>query len=112
MLMHAAGPRPAVRAERLRAASSPQIWGGTVAENATLGAVVGTVAGAPGDGGTIINFALTDSAGGKFVIDAATGVVTVASGAQFDYETVPSLTIGVRTTDADGSISDKNSRLL
>lgn len=85
----------------------PQIWGGTVAENAVPGAIVGTVAGAPGDGGTIINFAMTDSAGGKFAIDVATGIVTVAPGAQFDYEAVPSLTIGVRTTDADGTISDK-----
>jgi hypothetical protein len=85
----------------------PQIWGGTVAENATAGTVVGTVAGAPGDGGTILNFALTNSANGKFAIDAATRVVTVVHGAQFDYESASSQTISVRTTDASGEVLDK-----
>jgi hypothetical protein len=84
-----------------------QLWGGTVAENAAAGAVVGTVAGALSDGGTVLNFALTDSAGGRFTIDPATGVVTAAGGAQLDYESAVSQTIAVRTTDASGGVTDQ-----
>lgn len=91
-----------------------QLWGGTVAENSAAGTIVGIVAGAMGfdeagnqDGGTVQNFALTDSAGGRFVIDHATGVVTVAAGAQLDHESAPSLTITVRTTDTLGEVLDK-----
>jgi Ca2+-binding RTX toxin-like protein len=84
-----------------------QIWGAAVAENAAAGTLVGTVAGALDDGGTVLNFAMTNNAGGKFVIDAGTGEVTVANGAHFDYETTSFHTIQVRTTDASGEVSDK-----
>ena len=86
-----------------------QIWGAAVAENAAAGTLVGTVAGSSleGDGGTVLNFAMTNDAGGRFVIDAGTGVVTVANGAHFDYETTSFHTIQVRTTDASGEVSDK-----
>ncbi len=86
-----------------------QIWGAAVAENAAAGTLVGTVAGSSleGDGGTVLNFAMTNDAGGRFVIDAGTGVVTVANGAQFNYESTAFHTIQVRTTDASGEVSDK-----
>jgi Ca2+-binding RTX toxin-like protein len=83
-----------------------QLWGGTVEENAPFGRTVGIVAGALTDGGTVLNFALTDPAGGPFAIDAATGIVTVANGAQLDYESATSQAITVRTTDASGAVRD------
>jgi hypothetical protein len=84
-----------------------QLWGGMVSENAAAGTVVGIVAGALDDGGTVLNFALTDTAGGRFAIDAGTGIVSVASGAQLDYESAASQTIAVRTTDASGALADQ-----
>jgi hypothetical protein len=76
----------------------------TVAENATVGTVVGVTAlGSDADtGATITNYTLTNSAGGRFAINASTGVVTVAGG--LDYETATSHTITVQGTSSDGSV--------
>jgi Ca2+-binding RTX toxin-like protein len=69
----------------------------TVAENAAIGALVGLTAQA-GDADATTNavsYSLTDNAGGRFAIDATTGVVTVAGA--LDFETAAS---------ADGSIAN------
>lgn len=47
------------------------LTGGSVAENATNGTVVGTVAGSDPDAGSTLTYALTDDAGGRFSIDAS-----------------------------------------
>jgi large repetitive protein len=62
----------------------------SVFEGAANGTVVGITASStdPG-GGPAPTYTLTDSAGGRFAIDATTGIVTVANGAAIDFETAP-----------------------
>ncbi|MEL6106198.1 MAG: LamG-like jellyroll fold domain-containing protein [Planctomycetota bacterium] len=48
-------------------------------------------------------FSLTDDAGGRFSIDAATGEVTVANGTLLDSETAASHNVTVQVTDAAGN---------
>ncbi|MBS1191936.1 MAG: hypothetical protein H6R10_3728, partial [Rhodocyclaceae bacterium] len=75
----------------------------TVAENAAIGTTVGVTAlGTDADAGATVTYALTDNAGGRFAINAATGVVTVAG--PIDYEAATSHTITVRATSSDGSV--------
>ena len=40
-----------------------------------------------------VTYSLTDDAGGRFTIDANTGVVTVADGSLLDYETAHNVTV-------------------
>src|SRR5207302_4658982 len=56
--------------------------GGAIAENAATGTVVAQVAGHDPDSGhgDVLTYALTDNAGGRFAIDATSGVITVANG--------------------------------
>ena len=70
-----------------------------VAENMANGALVGITAFSTDiDGGTLI-YSLTDNAGGRFAIDASTGVVSVANGALLDFETATSHNIVVQVSD-------------
>ena len=57
-----------------------------VLEGAATGTLVGLTALATNTGGPAVTYSLTDNAGGRFQIDAATGVVTVANGALIDYD--------------------------
>ncbi len=57
------------------------VSGGTVADNATTGTVVATVAGTDPDAGSVLSYSLTQSDNGLFAIDAASGVITVANAA-------------------------------
>ena len=82
--------------------------GGTIAENSAAGTVVGTVKGIDPDAGAVLTYSLTNNAGGKFVIDANTGVITVAQGAVLDFETTPQLTIAAKVTDQAGLSFTKN----
>ena len=76
----------------------------TVAENAAAGTPVGITAFADDSDGTdSVSYTLLNSAGGKFDIDAVTGVVTVVSG--LDYETATSHTIRVQALSSDGTTS-------
>ncbi|EMI18985.1 Cadherin domain protein [Rhodopirellula maiorica SM1] len=79
-----------------------------VNENAAFGTTVGITALAVDPDGTSNNvtYSLSDSAGGRFAIDSASGIVTV-SGA-IDYETATSHTITVRADSSDGSSSFAN----
>ena len=74
----------------------------SVAENATTGTVVGTVSGTDVDVGDTKSYSLTDTAGGRFAIDSATGQLTVADGSLLNYESAPSHTVTVRVTDSGG----------
>ena len=77
----------------------------SVAENAGVGTLTGITATATDPDGTTnaISYTLDDSAGGRFAINAATGVLTVAG--VLDYETSTSHVVTVRATSADGSFS-------
>ncbi|WP_346842270.1 retention module-containing protein [Metapseudomonas otitidis] len=81
-----------------------------VNENAANGTVVGiTAKGVDGDvGATITKYELTDNAGGRFAIDATTGVVTVADGTKLDFESATSHTIVVKATSSDGSTANQS----
>jgi hypothetical protein len=75
-----------------------------VAENSAVGTPVGLTAFADdADIPDTVSYSLDDDAGGRFAIDAATGVVTVAG--SLDYESATSLSIVVRATSTDGSFA-------
>ena len=75
-----------------------------VGENAANGSVVGVTALATdADATNTITYTLDDDAGGRFAINASTGVVTVANSTLLDYETATSHNITVRATSSDGS---------
>lgn len=73
--------------------------GDAVAENRAAGAVVGTLS-ATDSARDVLTYALVDDAGGRFVVDAATGVVTTTGA--FDHEATPSFDLVTRVTDAGG----------
>lgn len=79
-------------------------WAGshTVAENASIGTVVGGLLSATGGEGAI-TFTLTDSAGGKFAVSGS-NIVTAAA---LDYETATSHSITVRATDTAAQTYDE-----
>ncbi|MBW3595968.1 MAG: tandem-95 repeat protein, partial [Planctomycetes bacterium] len=80
-----------------------------VDENAANGAAVGVTAFASDGDATnsAITYSLDDDAGGRFTIDAAGGMVTVADGSLLDREAAASHAIIVRATSADGSSSTR-----
>ncbi len=79
-----------------------------VDENAASGTLTGITASASDADATnsTVTWSLTDSAGGRFAIDAATGVVRVADGTLLNLEAAAAHTITVRATSADGSTAD------
>ena len=81
--------------------------GGSVVENAANGTVVGIAASAVDADATTnaITYALDDNAGGRFTIDGATGIVTVANGSLLDREAAAAHDITVRATSADTSFA-------
>jgi Mg-chelatase subunit ChlD len=95
-----AGTNPVVLSDSNAAAN-------TVAEDAAIGAAVGVTAlGTDADPATTVTYSLDDNAGGRFAINATTGVVSVAGA--FDYEAAASHTITVRATSSDGSTTTGN----
>jgi VCBS repeat-containing protein len=78
-----------------------------VDENSVVSTLVGVTAHASDADATtnVVTYSLTDNAGGKFAIDATTGVVTVAGA--IDREVDASLNITVRATSQDGSTADQ-----
>ncbi|UTW57670.1 cadherin domain-containing protein [Kordiimonas sp. SCSIO 12603] len=89
------------------ATTAIELRNGSVDENATSGTVGITADYVDGTGGatnqiTPATYSLTNSAGGRFTIDSTTGVVSVASGANIDFETDQTHTITVRATTTDG----------
>ena len=81
-----------------------------VDENAANGTMVGITASASDNDATTngVTYSLFDDAGGRFAINSATGVVTVADGTQLDREANASHNITVRATSADGSTADSD----
>jgi len=78
-----------------------------IAENAINGSTVGITASATDADGSnnTVTYALTDNAGGRFAIDANTGVVTIANGNLLNFETATSHNITVQASSSDGSTS-------
>jgi hypothetical protein len=85
--------------------------GGTVAENAANGTVVGTVHGVDSLPGAVFTYSLLDNAGGRFAIDANTGVITVADGTKLDFEAATGHGIGVQVKDQTGATFAKTFNL-
>jgi hypothetical protein len=81
----------------------------SVAENAPNGTTVGVTGFAIDLDATksAVTYALEGDAGGRFAIDPATGVVTVADGSLLDREAAADWKITIRATSADGSVSRK-----
>ncbi|MDJ0608905.1 MAG: cadherin repeat domain-containing protein, partial [Kiloniellales bacterium] len=98
-----AGPSAAPQQSSSAAASTLEITGGTIGENAPDSTPVGTVTVADPVAGETYSFALSNDAGGRFAIDQVSGVITVADGTLLDYETVTAHTIGVVVTDTGGA---------
>ena len=88
------------------APSSMTFAGGSVAENAAPGTIVATAQVEDADAGDSHTYELVDSAGGRFAIDAE-GNITVADGAELDYETAESHEITVRVTDSAGNTIER-----
>ncbi|MFO0923543.1 MAG: cadherin repeat domain-containing protein [Pirellulales bacterium] len=80
-----------------------------VNENASIGTVVGITASASDADATTntITYSLFNNDGGRFAIDANTGIVTVAGAINRETDGA-SRTITVRATSADGSYTDQN----
>src|SRR5262249_56969447 len=78
--------------------------GGSVTEGAALGTTVGITAHATNSDGDPISYSLTDNAGGRFVINATTGVVTVSTGGAgtIDYESAPGHAYTITVAASDG----------
>jgi parallel beta-helix repeat protein len=70
-----------------------------VPEGAAAGTRVGITAFSTDPTGAAVTYRLLDDAGGRFAIDPRTGVVTVASGAVFDFEHASSHRIVVEASD-------------
>jgi hypothetical protein len=82
----------------------------TVQENAAHGTSVGIQAQSSDADGTNngVTYSLSDSAGGRFTIDASSGVVTVGNASLLDFESATSHTITVQATSADGSVTNQS----
>ena len=76
----------------------------SIAEDASIGAVVGTFSTSDPDVGNTFTYTLTNSAGGRFAISGSN--LTVASA--LNYENATSHSIGVRATDQGGLFVNKN----
>src|SRR5947209_5653231 len=77
----------------------------SVAEGAANGTAVGITASAGDPNGPATTYALTNDAGGRFAINASTGIVTVANGAAIDFETAPGHAYGITVQATSGAQS-------
>ncbi|MBI5759286.1 MAG: cadherin repeat domain-containing protein, partial [Planctomycetales bacterium] len=74
-----------------------------LAENSTLGTVVGTVSASDVDAADVLSFAImAGNTGGAFAIDTTTGQITVFNPSLLDFESLPAWTLTVRVTDTSG----------
>ena len=77
----------------------------SINENAANGVVVGTVAATDVDTGTTLTYRLTNNVGGRFSIDSATGVITVANRSLLNHEQASSHTVTVEASDGTSAVS-------
>ncbi len=76
-----------------------------VSEGSPAGTEIGVTALSHDVNGGAVTYTLEDDAGGRFAIDAHTGVVTVANASLLDYSISRSHTIVVRASDPSGEYS-------
>ena len=79
-----------------------------VVEGADNGTLVGLTAEAFDVNGGAVSYALIDDAGGRFAIDATTGVVSVADGSLLDYEVAQTHQIVVAALDGSGAVNTES----
>ena len=79
----------------------------SISENSANGSHVGFVTAEDPDAGEIFTYSLTDSAGGRFAVNGATGEITVANGTLLNYEAATNHSETVRVTDAGGLTYDE-----
>ena len=73
----------------------------TIAENASDGAMVGTITGADVDAGTTLTYSITaGNTNDAFTIDSASGDITVHGDSKLDHETTPSYSLMVTVSDS------------
>lgn len=80
----------------------------TVAENAENGTEVGITGFSADPDGDEVTYSLSDDAGGRFTINAVTGVVTVANGSLLNFEAAASHQITIVATDSKGESSSQS----
>src|SRR5258705_7325167 len=76
-----------------------------ISEGAANGDLVGITAASTDVNGGTVTFSLTDNAGGRFAIDATTGVVKVLDHTLLDFETATSHDITVKAADPSGAFT-------
>ncbi|WP_180275758.1 S-layer family protein [Sphingobium sp. IP1] len=84
------------------------LTGNMVNENAANGTAIGTLSASDIDSGDVLTFSLTNTAGGRFSVDGATGLISVANGSLLDYETATSYQVVGRVTDSQGAYVESN----
>ena len=97
------GERPALQWLIRYVGNIPAVVGSqslAVSESAAGGTAVGTVTATDADAGTTLSqWQITSDPSGQFVIDAATGIVSLAPGATLDFEATTSYQISVSVWD-------------
>jgi endo-1,4-beta-xylanase len=97
------GERPALQWLIRYVGNIPAVVGAqtlTVSESAAGGTAVGTVTATDADAGTTLSqWQINSDPSGKFAIDAATGIVSLAASATLDFETTTSYQISVSVWD-------------
>ena len=79
----------------------PDSYAFSVAEDAGVGNVLGTISATDPNPDDVVSYSITvDNSGGTFAIDASTGAITVA--AVLDHETTASYTLTVEASDGRG----------
>ena len=78
-----------------------------IAENAANGTEIGPLAAIDPDANDTFTYTLTDSAGGRFKLDASGKKLVVADGAKLDFETATSHKIKLQVKDAGGLTFEK-----
>src|SRR4029079_1096573 len=81
--------------------------GGSVSEGASNGDLVGVTASSTDVHGGTVTYSLTNDAGGRFTINASTGVVTVANATLLNFETATSHDITVKAADPSGAFNSQ-----
>ncbi|MEM9273742.1 MAG: cadherin domain-containing protein [Cyanobacteria bacterium P01_F01_bin.143] len=75
-----------------------------IAEHSDSGTILGSVSASDQDSGDSLTYSFSSgNDDGIFAVDAATGEVSIASGALLDYETQSSHSLTVRATDLNGA---------
>ena len=77
-----------------------------VAENSVTGTAIGTLVGSDVDASDVLMYQLLDDAGGRFVVDASSGQLSVLDGGLLDFEASGSHQVWVRVTDTRGSLAE------